>query len=232
MIEEYKIFLKIYILYKLNIKAQGKNLPLIYALLPDKQGPTYLRFFKLLLDGFNEDQLPKKFMHDFEKGLLNAIIECMPLVIILGCYFHFCQNLWKHMQKKGLSKPYINNIEIRKYYKYLKALCFVPCEDVIEAFTLIQSTAPNSFLPMCTHLENYYIGKPKRNCPGVRAVPIYPIPMWNCYERVLNDDERTNNSVESWHKVFEACFNIHLNIHFQNYNFNLTKGRCWKTSYC
>ncbi len=185
-------------------------MPLIYALLPDKQGVTYLRFFKLLLEGFDLEQLPKKFMHDFEKGVLNAILhdDCIPLAIILGCYFHFCQNLWKHMQKKDLAKAYVTNPEIRKHFKYLKALCFVPCGDVIEAFNLIRSCSPKSFLPMYTHIEKFYIGKPKLNSPGVRAIPVYPIAMWNCYQRVLDDDERTNNSVESWHKAFEAYFHI------------------------
>ena len=53
-------------------------------------------------------------MHDFEKGVLNAILhyDCIPLAIILGCYFHFCQNLWKHMQKKDLAKAYVTNPNI------------------------------------------------------------------------------------------------------------------------
>ena len=31
----------------------------------------------------------------------------IPLAIILGCYFHFCRNSWKHMQKKDLAKAYL-----------------------------------------------------------------------------------------------------------------------------
>ena len=37
---------------------------------------------------------------------------------------------------------------------------------------------------------------------GIRSVPIFPINMWNCNKRVLSDEGRTNNSLESWHKVF------------------------------
>jgi hypothetical protein len=28
--------------------------------------------------------------------------------------------------------------------------------------------------------------------------------MWNCYQRVLDGEERTNNSIEAWHRQFEV----------------------------
>ena len=135
-------------------------------------------------------------------------------IVVFGCYFHFAQNLWKHMQKKHLSQSYINNKEIRFHYKLLKALCFVPPADVIPAFNLISETAPISFIPMLTHVEKYYIGKPKKNCPGIRTVPLYPIKFWNCYQRVLNDEARTNNSLEAWHQQFEVINSLKLNFRF------------------
>ena len=48
-------------------------------------------------------------MTDFEIGELAALRENIMLnkIILDGCYFHFAQNLWKNMQKKKLSLPYI-----------------------------------------------------------------------------------------------------------------------------
>jgi hypothetical protein len=86
----------------------------------------------------------------------------------------------------------------------LKALCFFPVNDVIKAFNYIQSIAPASFSPMLTYFEKYYIGKQKKNNPGVRAVPCYP--MANCYQRVLDGEERTNNSIEAWHRHTNKIF--------------------------
>jgi hypothetical protein len=193
-----------YQMYTVNIILKNKNLPLIYALLPNKEEKTYKLFLELLLMDFDENELPKKIIHDFEKGVLNAIQARMKLCKILGCYFHFCQNLWKNMQKKGLSNSYIVNKDIRTSFKNLKALCFFPVNDVIKAFNYIKSTAPSSFAPMLTYFEKYYIGKPKKNNPGVRAVPCYPMAMWNCYQRVMDGEERTNNSIEAWHRQFEV----------------------------
>lgn len=116
-----------------------------------------MKFFQ-----YEETEIPSKILHDFEKGILNAISEKMPLTKILGCYFHYCQNMWKHMKVKGLSKSYINEKSIRQHFKYLKALCFVPPLFVIKAFKIIQSTAPVSFSPMHIYVEKYYIGKEKK----------------------------------------------------------------------
>ena len=63
------------------------------------------------------------------------------------------------VQAKHLSKVYIHNLEIQKYYKFLKVLCFIPPGDVIEAFLLISKDAPASFIPILNHLERYYISK-------------------------------------------------------------------------
>ena len=144
-----------YQLYTINIITKGKNLPLIYALLPDKQQNTYSKMYVMLLKSFTENEFPKSFTHDFEKGALNSIVENFTGINIFGCYFHFAQNLWKQMQQKKLSLSYINNKEIRFHYKLLKALCFVPPPDVINAFNLISKTAPASFIPMLTYLETY-----------------------------------------------------------------------------
>ena len=68
---------------------------------------------------------------------------------------------------------------------------------------------------MLTYFEKYYIGKPKKSQPGVRAIPCYPIGMWNCYQRVLDGEERTNNSIEAWHRQFEVTFVKTLFIIYQ-----------------
>ena len=40
-------------------------------------------------------------------------------------------------------------------------------------------------------------------------MPLFPISIWNCYDRVLSDQARTNNSLESWHKQFEMDVGKH-----------------------
>ena len=55
-------------------------------------------------------------------------------------------------------------------------------------------------------------GKAKKNCSGVRLGPLYPIKIWNCYSRILNDEETTNNSLEAWHQQFEFDVGKHPTI--------------------
>jgi len=43
-----------YQMYTINIILKNKNLPLVYALLPNKEEKTYKRFLELLLIGFEE----------------------------------------------------------------------------------------------------------------------------------------------------------------------------------
>jgi hypothetical protein len=37
--------------------------------------------------------------------------------------------------------------------------------------------------------------------------------MWNCYQRVLNDEQRTNNILESWHQQFQQACGYHPTLH-------------------
>ena len=186
-----------YQLYTINIIIQGKNLPLVYALLPNKTEEIYDKMYNSVLKEFDIDlnEYPVNVAQDFEKGVLNVINNNLKNVTIFGCYFHFCQNLWKHMQKKHLSIIYIRDKDTRKQYKFLKALCYVPPLMVIQAFKIIRNSAPSSFLPMIDHIEKFFIGKPHRTDKGVRKIPMFPITQWNCYYRVLNGEARTNNSL-------------------------------------
>jgi hypothetical protein len=195
-----------YQLYTVNVLSSGKNLPLAYILLPDKEEQTYVKMFELLLNGFQSNELPQNFGHDFEKGAINAIKTYMPETNIFGCYFHFAQSLWRQMQKKHLSNQYVTDMDLRLKFKGLKALCFVPPQDVIVAYNLLVASSTKEFIPMLKYLETYYIGKPVESRPGLRKIPSFPISFWNCYQRCINGEQKTNNSLEAWHQQFEnAC---------------------------
>ncbi len=93
---------------------------------------------------------------------------------------------------------------MRQSFKRLCALPFVPVKDVISAFSEIKKAAPSKFSVMTKYFETWYIGDFKKNSKVLRKIPCYPISMWNVHARVLADDPRTNNSLESWHKILEV----------------------------
>ena len=43
-------------------------------------------------------------------------------------------------------------------------------------------------------------------------MPCFPVKIWNCYQRVLNDEETTNNSLEAWHQQFELDCGKHKTL--------------------
>jgi len=68
----------------------------------------------------------------------------------------------------------------------ITALAFVPPEDVATRFEELseelETTYPRS-QPILDWLETFYIGMLRRD--GVRRSPVFPIPTWNIYNRVL-----------------------------------------------
>ena len=137
-----------YQVYTLNVIFRGKNLPLVFVLLPNKKEDTYDKMFKLLLKDFNEDEKPLKYYHYYEKATLNSVLKNLPSIKIEGCYFHLVQSLWRQMQLKSLSKPYISDKTIRLNFNQLKCLAFVPSSEVIKCFKLIVSNSAEDFFKL------------------------------------------------------------------------------------
>ena len=179
-------------------------MPMIYAMLPDKSGETYVRFFEEIKNRIVKS--PTQFTHDFEKGALNAIEACFAGVSINSCYFHYAQCLWKNMLKHKLPRSYGKNPAIHHAFMSLECLAFLPVSDVIHDFKTISASAPTTFAPMLVYFEKNFVGRlDKRDTRAKRRViPVYPIRMWNVRERVLAHEPRTNNSIEAWHKAFAA----------------------------
>ena len=168
-------------LYTINVIESGKNLPMLYALLPDKKGTTYDKLFRIVKEDISND--PQTITFDFEKACINSFLKYFPSCLISLCYFHLTQNLWKNVQLKGLAINYAEEPHIRKCFKLMKCLAFVPSKYVPAAFILITKTAPISFKPILDYFEEWYIGTIVKN--STRRKPCYPITMWNLHSRIL-----------------------------------------------
>uniref|UniRef100_T1J9D5 MULE transposase domain-containing protein n=1 Tax=Strigamia maritima TaxID=126957 RepID=T1J9D5_STRMM len=49
---------------------------------------------------------------DFETGLLPAIQQIIPNTRNQGCWFHYCQALWRRVQTLGLTIEYKRNLDV------------------------------------------------------------------------------------------------------------------------
>ena len=194
-------------LFTIQACVKGKVLPMVYALIPNKQQVSYMKLFTMLKEYLNP---PDSFSCDFEKGLLNPIKLNFENCKVLGCWFHLSQNLWKHVQSYGLVEKYSSDKEFYKAFQRLKALPFVPCVDVVYAFKVIKCNSPVEFNLMLEYFETYYIGKLKINSKSVREEPMFAIEIWNVYDRIEKDLPRTNNNLEAWHKVFGVRYYYYI----------------------
>ena len=52
------------------------------------------------------------------------------------------------------------------------------------------------------YFEDTYIGRLRPR--GHRRAPLFDLALWNMYDQTIGDLPRTNNTVEGWHRSFQA----------------------------
>ena len=126
---------------------------------------------------------------------------------ILGV-FYLSQSVYRRIQWEGLQVQYNNNVNnLQKNLRMLSALAFVPQQDVAASFATLKNHCGQTELPILNYFESTYVGVPRR---GGRqrgmAPPMFPVALWNCYDRVQANIPRTTNNVEGWHNGFAGRF--------------------------
>ena len=176
----------------------------MYILLPNKSFATYNRLFcaiKQLQPQFS----PSEWMTDFETAAINAIRVNFPQVNVSGCFFHLQQCMWRKVQNLGLTNAYREDDgHFALCAKSLACLALVPIADVFSAFQQLVTSADfdSRIQPLVDYFERTWVGL--QSASGARQEPLYAIKLWNIYDRVVNDERRTNNNIEGWHRRFQS----------------------------
>ena len=177
---------------------QRKSMPLGYIIMSGKTQKDYTDIFKEVkrvveLDGTTWNL--KTAMLDFEIALRNSLKTVWPNIHLYGCWFHYCQAVWRRVQKLGLKDVYHS----RFGSKFIKKLMLLPLfhanDDMIErvfgnlyrAF-LRDSTqmAPNiaaAFEDLFSYVRKQWVYNPK--------IPATELS-------VFDTRVRTNNTSENW----------------------------------
>jgi hypothetical protein len=122
-------------------------------------------------------------------AILNAVNTIYPSADTCGCFFHFCQCIYRKVQDCGLQAEY-SQVDFNMFIRTMAALAFVPVGSVIDSYeTLLETHAPVSATS---------------NRRNVRRQPLFGLDVWNVYNRVDESLPRTNNSVEAWHRGFQS----------------------------
>lgn len=195
-------------LYTIHGFQRRTSIPLLFALLSNKREETYqnlLRQIKIL----EQSCAPQSITLDFEKAMTAACSKEFPAASQSGCFFHFSQCIFRAIQHHGLKRRYEVEIEFALKMRMLPALAFVPVADVPLAFDALchNEIFPEEAEDVINYFEDTWIGRPNRRAG--RNSPKFPYTMWNVFLRVLNDQPKTNNSVEGWHRAFETQVGCH-----------------------
>ena len=117
--------------------------PLIYAILPDKQKTSYEAMFEILLEAVEAQNLALSaewFLSDYEDNIRNSFAVYFPKTQIKGCQFHFSQALWKRVNKANLRSEYSKkkNAAFANFIRACVGISFVPLNQLDNALNVLR----------------------------------------------------------------------------------------------
>ena len=184
----------------------GKVVPLVYSLTTHKDTQTYETILSEIRDRMQilkVDNNIQLFNLDFELAVSSAVKNIFgDNMHIHMCWFHFCQSLFRQVQKHCLIEFYASE-DLRDEFSLICCLALVPTENVLATFKeLYVQLRPSSKL-IADHVRNYYIeGKNGTGSQGRRKGPKFPLHYWNAFDIMKNGESRTNNFCESFNHRF------------------------------
>ena len=165
-------------LYVFHYQYRDHVIPGIFVLMENRQQQTYAVLFDVITNSLpaNARGGPELFSVDFELGAVNSFKETFPESREAYCFFHLAQSLWQKLQESGHASAYLeeDNTELRLQFHAIISICFVPPDDVPEAFRLLQENCLDELDEVINHIEDYYVLGRRRG--RGRRPPRYPIP--------------------------------------------------------
>jgi len=120
-------------------KYRDRVLNLASCLLTGKTTGQYRQLFQCLKANVrritHHRLIPRRVMCDFEMGMIAALETEFPRIRVSGCYFHFCQSLYRHVQELRLGNAYRREEDFRGIIRKFLSLGYLPvavvCLDIL-----------------------------------------------------------------------------------------------------
>ena len=137
---------------------------------------------------------PRNTMSDWQRGSRNAFRHVYSGTRLYGCWFHYTQAIWKHIQKYGLASSYRDITELKSFVRQIMTLPFLPGDLIHSTHSFLQiPTLPqieklklDAFLK---YFKRYWLTKVKPN-----ELSIFEL------------ENGTNNGAESYHARLKSLF--------------------------
>jgi hypothetical protein len=175
-------------------KYHGRVLSLVSCLMTGKTTGHYRKVFKVLKQSIRRIThhrfQPQKLICDFEQSLIIAANTELPTAHVTGCYFHYCQSLYRKIQELGLHQPFRTDMQLQKAVRMILAIGYIPVAIIRMAFTQFRTTRGVVQLTQTYPLLNDFLDY----VWAIYFIGPFPPIMWNVYNRDASN--RTNNHVE------------------------------------
>ena len=132
-----------YQLMTIHGSYNGTSYLIGFSLMQDKTEANYKLVLQQLKEQVLEYQVamnPKKILYDSEKALQNALAYHFPEAQVLGCWFHFCQSIYRRAVCKCFGRKAFTNAHLKTFVSQFTALPLIPLENLNEAMSLIKSS--------------------------------------------------------------------------------------------
>ena len=171
---------------------ERQNIPLCFIAMSGKRAADYAAVFgelkKLLEADGNQINLTEVLI-DFEAAIWKALVQIFGSTLtIRGCWFHFCQAVYKKIKKEGMANDFYLKRPVYQMGRELMCLAFIEPGNVIQLFEYLKQVyriniAENEPIrKLFQYFEKYWI------------LGFFSPEKWNCYK----EEVRTTNELENW----------------------------------
>ena len=141
----------------IHARSGSTTYALAYILLPERQIDTYCRLFSQLKTKvrtrLNLTLDPATVQIDFELAAIRAVEREFPKAEVKGCYFHYCQALWRKVQNLGLAVQ--GRSSLQQWIRRAAGLALLPHNEVQDAWIEAMDSTPN--VPRAQEFNDYMI---------------------------------------------------------------------------
>ncbi|CAH1242609.1 Hypp6887 [Branchiostoma lanceolatum] len=173
----------------------GRVIPFVMALMTSKTVGAYRQVLQHIKEKEREetghDLSPEMIVSDFKGSIISSNETEFPDAIT-GCYFHFCQSLWRRIQQLSLAGPcrWDPRLRLKRCLRKVMGIGYLPV--ALVRFNFQEHIGRNStqqLIGQYPALQEFFDYK-ETNYVAADDVT-FPIPLWNVYNR--DTDTKTNN---------------------------------------
>ena len=181
------------------------NMPVAFAVMQNQSESAYQAVFEKVKELVEKDDTTgahamkvKRFMVDYEKAIWNALRAVWVGVTVRGCWFHFCQCIYRRARQEKVTHSLYNQHYSHKMVKRLMTLPLIDHKNIPHVFERLQ-----------LHYKDQI-----NDSPGVKKLFEYVERQWIRGTRTgfvpkdytnYKQKIRTTNIAECWNgKIYQA----------------------------